>query len=75
MILNVGCLKMKCVMRVTEYCNLKCSYCYMNSINNNYNFESLTTILEVINSLNEINIDKLIITGGEPFLRPDIFDI
>lgn len=47
----------------------------MNSINNNYNFESLTTILEVINSLNEINIDKLIITGGEPFLRPDIFDI
>lgn len=66
---------MKCVMRVTEYCNLKCSYCYMNSINNNYNFESLTTILEVINSLNEINTDKLIITGGEPFLRPDIFDI
>lgn len=66
---------MKCVMRVTEYCNLKCSYCYMDSLNNNYHFESLETILDVINSLNKLNIDKLIISGGEPFLRPDIFEI
>lgn len=47
----------------------------MDSMKYYNNFESLNTILEVIKSLNELNIDKLIISGGEPFLRPDIFDI
>lgn len=66
---------MKCVMRVTEHCNLKCKYCYMDSTIQNSKLESLSTILNIIDSLTTIKLEKLVLGGGEPFLRLDIFDI
>lgn len=47
----------------------------MDSNNFNLELEPLKTILNIIDILSTIKLQKLILGGGEPFLRPDIFEI
>jgi len=65
----------KCVLWVTEACNLRCKYCYINAGYKVAPTESLESIIRLIDWLTTIRIEKLIIGGGEPLLRKDIFDI
>ena len=58
---------------VTSTCNAKCSHCfYWNSLNqkNDLTFEEM---IELSDSMG--TIDKLLVTGGEPFLRRDLAEI
>lgn len=61
---------------VTHQCNLKCIFCYANP---NYSRELLDgdTALSrhIIDQARELNITELVISGGEPLLRKDIFQI
>lgn len=62
---------------LTTRCNLKCRHCYVDSVDTSGN-DALSTsdalrITDEIASLN--NNAMLILTGGEPLLRPDIFNI
>jgi len=66
---------MKCVMMVTGSCNLRCKYCYISAGENNMPVAPTHHIMHMINLLDTIGIKKLIIGGGEPLLRSDIFDI
>ena len=66
---------MKCVMMVTGSCNLRCKYCYISAGENNVPAIPTQHIMHMIDLLGTIGIKKLIIGGGEPLLRGDIFDI
>ena len=63
---------------ITQNCNLKCIYCVPdaqragNECDTGLNPVEIRTILEVMAGL---GIKKVRITGGEPLLRPDLYEI
>lgn len=62
-------------IHVTRRCNLNCSYCYF-SAGEIICDEILTEdILSVFREIYSLKPKKVVITGGEPLLREDIFDI
>lgn len=60
---------------VTNRCMLKCAHCfYIGEINQDRNLLSLDEVAKVCNSLKG-RISHLVLTGGEPLLRPDLGEI
>lgn len=55
-------------------CNLACKHCWINpaQTNRDLNFEG---VKEVVNQAAELGVSSIKLTGGEPFLRTDIFQI
>lgn len=62
------------IFEVTRRCNLNCIHC-MESGNHNTNELSLKEIEAVIDNLRMLGVYRLVITGGEPFMREDITSI
>ena len=61
-------------LRVTSQCNLECLHCY--SANSGCGKELTTQgIKSTIDILVDNRVDHITISGGEPFLRSDIFEI
>ncbi len=64
---------------VTNRCNLRCSYCFANSGAEGFVYEpSLDEIEKMLKQVREqkpVSSKALQITGGEPTLREDLFDI
>jgi radical SAM protein with 4Fe4S-binding SPASM domain len=71
------CIPIKMVLEVTHCCNVKCKYCYANTSAAGSSPGLLTTnkIYSVLDQASELGVFKLTVTGGEPFMRPDLFDI
>ncbi len=60
---------------VTTNCNLECPYCYL-GLQREKCFISIENVKLAIERLKKTNSNcQLIITGGEPFLHPEIFEI
>lgn len=57
-------------IELTEACNLKCRFCY-NSQNPRYNSRAI----EMLERLANDGVMQVTLTGGEPLLHPDFFDI
>lgn len=64
------------VWNVGRRCNLHCRHCYSDSANRAYRGE-LTTAegLALIDDLADFGVPVLLLSGGEPLLRPDLFDL
>ncbi len=60
---------------LTKKCNLKCPHCYMEA--GRPADRELTTdeCLELIDEMQALGTEMLILTGGEPLLRKDIYEI
>jgi radical SAM protein with 4Fe4S-binding SPASM domain len=69
------------VLEVTNLCNLNCIHCGVDAefVSNDKSHKdkdlSLKEIENLIKECDEIGVSKIIISGGEPLLREDIFDI
>lgn len=64
------------IWNLVRRCNLKCKHCY--SISSDVDFPGeLTTaeIYRVMDDLRRFGVPVLILSGGEPLVRPDIYDI
>ncbi|OGC07262.1 hypothetical protein A2230_09360 [candidate division WOR-1 bacterium RIFOXYA2_FULL_36_21] len=66
-------------LEVTARCNNDCSHCYINLYANDKDAQkkelSLEQISDIANQAIELGALWCLITGGEPLLRPDFFDI
>lgn len=61
---------------VTLRCNLKCAHCYINAENSKKPDElSNDAAKMLIHQITEVSRPLLILSGGEPLLRDDIFEI
>ena len=61
------------VWELTDHCNLRCSYCYVGRGNGSYlSFESCLRTLE---TLREFGVKRVVLSGGEPLLHPQIMQI
>ncbi len=60
---------------ITNACNLRCRHCGNSSGERFENELSTEEILQIIEQLRNIGVIKLSITGGEPLVRKDVFQI
>ncbi len=65
----------KIVYRVTQACNLTCSYCFVKAGARDPYELTTRESLNLMEDFAAIGIEWLGFSGGEPLLRPDIFDI
>ena len=64
------------IWNLIRRCNLTCKHCYALSADHDYPGElSADEIYTVMDDLKAFRVPVLILSGGEPLLRPDIFDI
>ena len=64
------------IWNLVRRCNLLCKHCY--SISGDVDFEGELTTAEVFRVLDDLKaarVPAVILSGGEPLLRPDIYDI
>jgi len=57
---------------ITQRCNLRCPYCYTNSNQHTRAQLELDEIKEILLDFQQIGATKVMISGGEPCLHPDI---
>ncbi len=65
-------------IELTAYCNQKCGYCYNDWRGEPSQVGSLSReeLLAIVDrALTEVDFDHVTLTGGEPFARPDLFDV
>jgi radical SAM protein with 4Fe4S-binding SPASM domain len=65
-------------IELTAFCNQKCGYCYNDWRDEPANIGSLPReqLLGLVDrALTEVDFDHLTLTGGEPFARPELFDV
>ena len=66
-------------LSITDVCNFKCGYCLPNGYqidkSDNRKFLHLDEIRRLAKALSELGVIKIRLTGGEPTVRKDFFDI
>lgn len=65
-------------LSITDVCNFKCGYCLPNGYfkpNNHPGFLNIFEIENLINGLSDLGVSKIRVTGGEPTVRKDFFDV
>ena len=64
------------IWNLIRRCNLACKHCYATSADIDFAGElSTDEVYAVMEDLKSFGVSVLILSGGEPLLRPDIFDI
>ncbi len=64
------------IWNLIRRCNLTCKHCYSISADIDFKGElSTAEVFAVMDDLKAFGVPVLILSGGEPLLRPDIFDI
>ncbi len=64
------------IWNLIRRCNLTCKHCYSISADKDFPGElSTAEIYGVMDDLKRFHVPVLILSGGEPLLRPDLFDI
>lgn len=65
------------IWKITSGCNLRCKHCFFFAKNEYDNSTDLLTqdLYNIIDQLSEIGVVEVRLTGGEIFLRKDIFEI
>ena len=64
------------IWNLIRRCNLTCKHCYATSADIDFDGELDTTeVFAVMQDLKAFGVSVLILSGGEPLMRPDIFEI
>ena len=66
-------------LSITDVCNFRCTYClpqgYRKNPGDMRSFLSAEEISRLVKALSELGVCKIRLTGGEPTVRKDFFDI
>jgi|GEM_PF-107913 len=61
---------------VTRECNMRCSHCYINATDKKLENELTTKeAKKLMDQIYQVSRPLLVLSGGEPLLRPDIFEL
>jgi heme d1 biosynthesis radical SAM protein NirJ len=64
------------IWNLIRRCNLTCKHCYATSADKDFPGElSTAEVFDVMQDLKAYGVPVLILSGGEPLMRPDIFEI
>ncbi len=64
------------IWNLVRRCNLACRHCYSTSTDKDFSGElSLAEVVTTMADLRRFGVPALILSGGEPLLRPDIFEL
>ena len=64
------------IWNLIRRCNLTCKHCYATSADKDFPGElSTEQVFRVMDDLKSYGVPVLILSGGEPLMRPDIFEI
>jgi radical SAM protein with 4Fe4S-binding SPASM domain len=66
------------LIEVTGRCNLACAHCFNAAFNRDEALGrelSLAQLLRLVGELDELNVRRIQLSGGEPLLRDDLFEI
>ena len=64
------------IWNLIRQCNLLCKHCYTISADKKFPGElSTQEVFKVMDDLKAFKVPALILSGGEPLLRPDIFEL
>ncbi|HPE80826.1 MAG TPA: heme d1 biosynthesis radical SAM protein NirJ [Gammaproteobacteria bacterium] len=64
------------IWNLIRRCNLTCKHCYATSTDKDFPGElSTEQVFTVMDDLKQYGVPVLILSGGEPLMRPDIFEI
>ena len=64
------------IWNLIRRCNLTCKHCYATSADKDFPGElSTQQVFDVMQNLHDFGVRVLILSGGEPLMRPDIFEI
>ena len=59
-------------IEITNQCNLYCKHCYLGESRDPKIFMKLDQILYIIEQCAHLKAQQIVVSGGEPFLHPDI---
>lgn len=65
----------KALLQVTERCNLHCVHCFLSATNHGEQIAIQAIGEIIIPRLKQCRVTRVTITGGEPFVHPDIIEI
>ena len=60
---------------VTGRCNLRCRHCYMDAPSARYGELPTADMLRILDQMEQANVQRVHLTGGEALLRADIWDL
>ncbi len=60
---------------ITGCCNAKCRHCYISGAENRYGELSHEDVMKIVDGLGECGVLSCSITGGDPLVRRDFWDI
>jgi radical SAM protein with 4Fe4S-binding SPASM domain len=60
---------------ITGKCNLRCRHCYLSAPQGKYGELTTEQCLEIIDQITQANIGKVSLTGGEPLIRRDFWQL
>ncbi len=64
------------IWNLIRRCNLACKHCYSISADTDFPGElSTAEVFQVMDDLKGFHVPVLILSGGEPLMRPDIYDV
>ncbi|MHC4566996.1 MAG: radical SAM protein [Planctomycetota bacterium] len=63
------------VWNITRACNLKCVHCYNDSSTRANDEVSTDEAKKVLDGLVEFGVPSVLFSGGEPLMRPDLFEL
>lgn len=67
--------KKKCLIQLTEKCNLHCEHCFVSANEKGQEMEFDKIKVNILPQLLKSNVSKVTLTGGEPFVYPQLLNV
>ncbi|GII90637.1 radical SAM protein [Sinosporangium siamense] len=65
----------KALIQISERCNLHCAHCFVSSVKEGRDLSLAELTTTVIPRLRRARVERITLTGGEPFVHPDIMGL
>ncbi len=62
-------------LHLVQTCNLSCSHCLVSSSPKGERGPDMAFVLGIVDQAAELGAKRFYVTGGEPFVRPDLFEL